>query len=192
MIRIESDKMSYDILVPTDIEEITKEDITALLAGVEVPQYYAVVALIYKERLYSVVSNVKNNKTTMVKCVPVLAKLHDGETNANGCELMDKLIIPTSSLERANLITIPQNILDPTAIGRYCNSDDALVRAIVTGSTSDMAARELAPDCYFIDFRMIPVNDIIGGYKKDVTPECPFKVPKEPATAEGDASPLLN
>ena len=54
MIRIESDKMSYDILVPTDIEEITKEDIDALLAGVVVPQYYAVVALIYKERLYSV------------------------------------------------------------------------------------------------------------------------------------------
>lgn len=198
MIRIESDKMSYDILVPTDIEEITKEDIDAILAGVVVPQYYAVVALIYKERLYSVVSNVKNNKTTMVKCVPILAKLHKGETNANGCELMDKLIIPTSSLERANLITIPQNILDPTAVGRYCNYDDALVRAIVTGSyfndgsTSDMAARELAPDCYFIDFRMIPVNEIIGGYKKDITPECPFKVPKEPATAEGEASPLLN
>lgn len=108
MIRIESDKMSYDILVPTEFEEIKQEDLEKLLEGIVVPQYYAVVALIYKERLYGVVSNVKNNKTSMVKCIPVLAKLHEGDTNANGCEIMDRLIIPAANLERSILINIPQ------------------------------------------------------------------------------------
>ena len=85
MIRIESDKMSYDILVPTEFEEIKQEDLEKLLEGIVVPQYYAVVALIYKERLYGVVSNVKNNKTSMVKCIPVLAKvLHEGHARGRG------------------------------------------------------------------------------------------------------------
>ena len=85
MIRIESDKMSYDILVPTAFSEITKEHIDKLLAGVSVPEHYAVVALIYSERLYSVVSNVKNQKTSMIKCIPVLAKLHGDVQEAQGC-----------------------------------------------------------------------------------------------------------
>ena len=100
MIRLDSDKMLYDILVPTEFEEIKREDLEKLLEGIVVPQYYAVVALIYKERLYGVVSNAKNNKTSMVKCIPVLAKLHEEDINANGCEVMDRLIIPAANLER--------------------------------------------------------------------------------------------
>ena len=198
MIRIESDKMSYDILVPTEFSEITKEHIDKLLAGVSVSEYYAVVALVYTERLYSIVSNVKNNKTSMVKCIPVLAKLHGDVQEAQGCRLMDKPIIASSSLERANFISIPENVLDPTAVGKYCNSDPDLVRAIVTGayfndgSQSDFQAKELAPDCFFLDFRMVPVNEIVGAYKRDVPTECPFKVPKEPMVAEGEQSPMLN
>ena len=37
MIRIESDKMSYDILVPTEFEEIKQEDLEKLLEGIVVP-----------------------------------------------------------------------------------------------------------------------------------------------------------
>lgn len=198
MIRIESDKMSYDILVPTDFSEITKEAIDELIAGISVPEHYAVIALIYKERLYSVVSNVKNQKTSMVRCIPVLAKLHGDAVEAQGCRLMDKPIIASSSLERANLITIPENILDPTAVGKYCNSDPALTKAIITGayfndnSMSDYQAKELAPDCFFIDFRMIPVNEIVGAYKRDVKAECSFKVPKAVGIADDEVSPLLN
>lgn len=198
MIRIESDKMSYDILVPTDFSEITKEDIDKLIAGISVPEYYAVVALIYKERLYSVVSNVKNNKTSMAKYVPLLVKLHGDATEVQGCRLMDKPIISTSAIERANLITIAGNVLEPTEVGKYCNTDDELAKAILTGSyfndgtISDFKAKELAPDCYFIDFRMIPVNEIVGSYKRDVKSECPFKVPKEPIAAEGEDKTLLN
>lgn len=198
MIRIESDKMSYDILVPTEFSEITKEDIDAIIAGVSVPEHYAVVALIYKERLYSVVSNVKNQKTSMVQCIPVLVKLHGDATEAQGCRLMDKPIIASSSLERANLISIPENILDPNTVGKYCNSDPALAKDIITGAyfndgeLDNYQAKELAPDCYFIDFRMIPVNEIVGAYKRDVKVECPFRVPKEPVIIEEDGKALLN
>lgn len=198
MIRIESDKMSYDILVPTEFSEITKEDIDALLAGVSVPEHYAVVALIYKERLYSVVSNVKNKKTSMVQCIPVLCKLHGDAVEAQSCRLMDKLIVANSSLERANIITIPENVLDPNTVGKYCNSDPDLAKSIILGeyfndgTLTNHQAKELAPDCYFIDFRMIPVNEIVGAYKRDVKVESTFKVPKEPIAADGEDKSLLN
>lgn len=198
MIRIESDKMSYDILVPTAFSEITKEAIDKLIANVSVPEHYAVVAIIYKERLYSVVSNVKNQKTGSLQCTPVLVKLHGDATEAQGCRLMDKPIIANSSLERSNLIAIEENILDPIAVGKYCNSDNELTKAILTGSyfndgtTSDFKAKDLAPDCYFIDFRMVPVNTIVGGYKKGVKNECMFKVPKEPITSGTGDEVLLN
>lgn len=198
MIRIESDKMSYDILVPTEFSEITKEDIDAITASISVPQHYAVIALIYKERLYSVVSSVKNQKTSMVQCIPVLAKLHGDAVEAQGCRLMDKPIIASSSLERSNIISIAENVLDPNTVGKYCNSDADLAKAILTGSyfndgsTSDYMAKELAPDCYFIDFRMVPVNEIVGAYKRDVTVDCPFRVPKELTVAEGEDKALLN
>lgn len=198
MIRIESDKMSYDILVPTNFSEITKEDIDKLTDGVSVPEHYALIALIYKERLYSVVSNVKNQKTSMVQCIPVLVKLHGDATEAQGCRLMDKPIIAISAIETSNIITIPENILEPTAVGRYCNSDPELAKAIITGSyfndgaQSNFQAKELAPDCYFIDFRMIPVNQIVGAYKRDVKAECAFKVPKAVGVADDEVSPLLN
>lgn len=198
MIRIENDKMSYDILVPTEFSEITKEAIDKLIAGISVPEYYAVVALVYTERLYSVVSNVKNNKTSMVKCIPMLVKLHGDAQEAQGCRLMDKPIIASSDLERANYISIPENILDPTAVGKYCNADPELAKSIITGAyfndghCSDFQAKDLAPDCYFIDFRMVPVNSIVGAYKRNVKAECLFKVPKEPVVSDGDNSPLLN
>ena len=111
---------------------------------------------------------------------------------------MDRLIIPAANLERSVLINIPQNVLDPTTVGRYCNSDEELSKAIITGAyfndgtCSDFKAKELAPDCYFVDFRMIPVNDIAGGYKKDIVPECSFKVPKAPIVANGEQSGLAN
>lgn len=198
MIRIESDKMPYAILVPTEFSEITKEAIDKLIANISVPEHYAVVALIYSERLYSVVSNVKNQKSSMVKCVPVLVKLHGDLQEVQGCRLMDRPIIGISSIERSNLIIITENVLDPTAVGKYCNSDPELVKDILTGayfndgSMSDFQAKQIAPDCYFVDFRMIPVNEIVGAYKKDVSNECSFKVPKEPIVAEDEQTSKLN
>lgn len=198
MIRIESDKMSYDILLPTAFSEITKEAIDGITAAVSVPKHYAVVAIVYRERLYSVVSNVKNQKAGQLHCTPILVKLHGDEEEAQGCRLMDRPIIANSALERSNLITIEENILDPIAVGKYCNSDPELTKAILTGAyfndgeTSDFKAKELAPDCYFIDFRMIPVNDIVGGYKRGVKPACEFKVPKTIGVSDDEVSPLLN
>lgn len=113
-------------------------------------------------------------------------------------EVMDRLIVPATNLERSVLINIPQNVLDPTTVGRYCNSDEELSKAIITGAyfndgtCSDFKAKELAPDCYFVDFRMIPVNDIAGGYKKDIVPKCPFRVPKGLMVADGEQSGLAN
>lgn len=198
MLKIESDAMDYALLVPTDMSEITQEDIDTLLAGVNVPQYYCVVALLYKARPYAVVSEVAAKKAADIQVIPVLAKTADGVESVANCKIGDKLIVDRSSLERSHLITIPENTITPTYVGTYCNSDKELAKAIVLGSyfndgtVSDFVAKEKAPDFWFLDFRMLPMNDVVGGFAKGVMRGAPFKEPKSEPEVADNGNMMLN
>lgn len=198
MLRVESDEMDYAILVPTDMSEITQEDIDNLLKGVHVPQYYCVIALLYKARPYSVVSDVAAKKQSDMQVIPILAKTSEGVETVGGSKVGDKVIVDRSSLERSHLVVIPENTLTPNYVGTYCNSDKELAKSIILGSyfndgtVSDFTAKNNAPDWWFLDFRILPMNDIVGGYDKDVKRETPFKVAKENILNDEAGNPLLN
>lgn len=184
MIIIESDKKSFGIKVPTELEEITKEDITSLLRHVILPKHYVVVALVYKEKLFSVISAINNKKGINVNCIPFLAKYNEDEEAMKKYKIMDNLVIPLSSLERANYLSIQNNYLTPEFIAHYCEGDKELYNGIINGTyfnedvKSKMDAKNLSPYCYFIDFRIVPVIDIVGGYDSDVSMAYPYKVIK--------------
>ncbi len=172
MIKIESDKQDYDVLLPTNIDEIKEEHFNELLKGVKVSQYHCIVALIYEDKLFSLVSSMSKGSGTS-KVIPVIAKMGEN-ASSDIIKVMDRVIIDRSSLERGVHLKVNNNGLDPNFIANYIMQDSSLVKDIQTGKyfndgeSSDHFAKLNSPYCYFVEFKIIPLSDICGGvdYKK--------------------------
>ncbi len=181
MIRIESDKQNYSILLPTSIDEITKEVLDNMLAGIKVSKYHCIVALIYEEKLFSLVSAITKGSGAS-KVVPIVAKMGEN-AESDIIKPMDRIIIDKASLERGVHVRVSNNYLDPNIVGNYIMEDSELVKDIQTGryfndgETSDHVAKMKSPSCYFVEFKVIPLSDICGGIDtKEVSTINHFKV----------------
>lgn len=181
MIKIESDKQNYAILLPTSIEEITKEVFDDMLAGIKVSKYHCVVALIYEEKLFNLVSAITKGQGAS-KVIPVVAKMGEN-AESDIIKSMDRIIIDRASLERGVHIKVSNNYLDPNIVGNYIIEDSELVKDIQLGryfndgETSDITAKMKSPSCYFVEFKVIPLSDICGGIDvKETSNVRPFVV----------------
>lgn len=181
MIKIENDKMPYSIYVPTSLEEIDIDYLNQTLDNVVVAPNYCIIALIYKTKLFSLISNMKSNQNGTVQCVVKLAKSHNNEL-VQGNIIGNTVVINRSSIEMGTHLTIPDNILNPIEVAKYCEKDPDLVKAILTGAyfndgtkTSDHVAKLESPYCYFVEFKMVPYTDICGGFTPKISKSNKFK-----------------
>lgn len=172
MLKIKSDLKPYSINIPTDISEITEEYFNKLLNNVKLPDNYVMVALCYNDRLFNCVNAIikeKANETTSI--VPLLAHKADNIKNFN---IGDILIVDGFAVSRGVHFSHPKNYISYGSIKKYCSDDDKLYNAIIKGKFNDN--KTTFPNCWFVEFKIIPVCDIKGSYSKDANFECIFKV----------------
>ena len=99
MIRIKSDLKPYAIEVPTAISEIDERYFKALLNDVKIANNYAIIAICYKDRLFSILSDFKSGNNGTKEVVPLIAKIQDNESKVPFA-VGDLAVVDTSSLDR--------------------------------------------------------------------------------------------
>lgn len=164
MITLSSDKANYNLLIPTDISEIKRDYFDDVLKDVELAEHYCVVALCFREKLFGLI-NGANKNSTATAVIPVIAKTKAGISENLKIALTDR-----SALERGVHLYIDDiNILSPSNIINYIMNDNELKRSIISGdyfgdnkSKDKKSTKTQSPYCWFIEFKILPLNDIVG------------------------------
>lgn len=172
MIKLESKLKDYSLLIPTSVKEITPAHYEAMTSSLDLQEHYCVIALVHKIKLFSLASMMNSKSAPTVEVVPIIAKVCT--TNPI---LEDKLqvgrraIISRSNLEMGVHYNSPANDITPTIVNDFINDDKDLRNDIVTGDyfkeegKDIIDSRNASPKCCFIEFKIVPINSVIGAYE---------------------------
>lgn len=152
MITIKSKKQSYGVKLPTDISEITPEVLDELTKDIIVPNYYCIVGLCFKTKLFDLCTMIKQSKNTEVSVTSIIAKISNKDREELNAEIGDKIIIERSSLERGTHINI-NTAINSINIRRYLNDDSELVKEIISSN-------DKMNNVIIMEFKIIPISEI--------------------------------
>lgn len=152
MITIKSKKQSYGVNLPTEISEITPDILDELTKDVIVPEYYCIVGLCFKTKLFDLCTMLKQSKNTEVSVTSIIAKISNKDRERLNAEVGDKIIIERSSLERGTHINI-NTAINSINIRRYLNEDSELVKDIISSN-------DKTNNVIIMEFKIVPINEI--------------------------------
>ena len=147
---------AYKLNLPTSISEITESYIDEVTSHVKVDANYSLIGIVFKERLSTLILSARRNKKTSdIAVIPIFVKA--GKTDSeliNSLNIKDKLIISPSDIMLGNHISAPNNFLTINTILDLLDGDaDAYAKLV-----------NIAEDCYFIEFKLVPNCNIHGAY----------------------------
>lgn len=174
MIKVESKVANYAINVPTKREDIDINSLGKLLDNVIVAKYHCVIALVYADTLFGVI----NNKKEVVNVIPLLAKISDEDASSTGGVVGQQLVIDRTSLERGYHLYLPNNVLSPSYLAKYIDSDKELRSKVTMGNYGEDQGYKRGDKVYTVEFKVIPVNDIKAMIDNTISIDNPFKVDK--------------
>lgn len=172
MLVIKSQKKDYGVSFPTAISDITPEILTSVTEHIKLQKHYAIVAICYKTNLFSFATQVGKNKGMDVSVVPLLAKINEEN---NEWSVGDKVIISRTSIEMAHHINIPI-AANANNAQQYIAEDYELRKSIIDGGYFKDRGIDKNTDIYLIEFKIIPVNDIVSALPIAHKGIDPFKV----------------
>lgn len=150
--------------LPTSLNEITNDYLFDVTNHICIAPYYAIIACVYRCKLPEIISNAKKKRDLAMAIVPLFVKARITDnmekelTNLfNDISCGDKLIIAGTDIERAYHIVCPKNFITIDNIVRIYNSDSNFAKGVMIDQNY----------YYFVDFKLAPINDIKGFYKKD-------------------------
>lgn len=155
MLKLESKNANYCVFVPTKESEINEEVLKQLLSNFTLPQYYCVIALRYRVKLFDLTITSKSNtkRQQMVSVVPLLAKFNDGELKIG--KVGDRVLIDGSEIERGTHLNV-NTVITPGKITDYINSDEQLTKDVIGRKIGDES------NVYCLEFKVVPCNSIKG------------------------------
>lgn len=156
MLQLDSKNANYRINIPTKEEEINKEVLTKLLSNFSLPQYYCVVALRYRIKLFdlTITSKSTTKRQQTVSVVPILAKFNEGELKVNG-EIGQRVLIDGTDIERGSHLNV-NTVITPDKIAAYINNDEALTKDVIGRKIGDESA------VFCLEFKVVPISAIKG------------------------------
>ena len=166
----------FTMTLPTSLKEITSDYLLNITDNVVVSPYHALIAVVYRTKLMEIVNSAKKSRAMATAIVPLFVKANLGDniekSSADVFSQMnpsDKIVIAGSDIERGYQIMCPANDITFERLVLVYNNDADFAKAIITDQTY----------YYFVDFKLVPINDIKGFYKNDVkTFDNPFKMNK--------------
>ncbi len=195
MYYLKSKRLSYGMNIPTTLNEIAPEILTSLTKDVIVAPHYAIVALAFKTSLFEFAISINNNKKDNVKIVPIIAK-----TDSDLYKVGDRPIVASSGIELAHHVAIP-TCISTNAVHGYFIRDEQLTKdsniigaanlrtectkkqytgnltAIgITDTTPSMIESDNKVSIYLLEFKIIPLNSIVGVMPGDFRLDDPFIV----------------
>ena len=165
MIKLESNLKKYSLLIPTSIKEFTPEILNSMTSNINLAPNYAIVAIIYKTKLFEFSASIDKKYPTEVGVIPIIAKISNEDAN--------KVNIVRSLIERGEHINLPNNAISIDKVRSFIKDDPQLSKDIMTGEyfkqegKTILESKNNSPYCYFPEFKIIPVCDIHASY--DIT-----------------------
>lgn len=192
MITLQSRVETYSLSLPNSPKEITPEYLQAVTECVNLPEHYAIVAIIRQVRMYDFLMVLSNPKSQIRAAdVAVLCKLNEtsvpDEWKIGQQILIDEAdiargtqIIPPSALTYDNIVSY--FVKEQELVRRKDPKDkDYLIQAIMVGGMKDENDKFIReyPIC-FVSFKIIPVTSIHGTVDNVITFKDPFIKVNEP------------
>lgn len=186
MITLQSRVEAYSLSLPNSPKEITPEYLQAVTECINLPEHYAVVAVIRQVRMYDFLMVLSNPKTQInASDVAVLCKLNSTSVPSEW-KVGQQILIDEADIARGTQI-IPPSALTYDSIVSYFIKEQAVVRRndpkdknyliqniMVNGAkdNNDKFIREY-PIC-FVSFKIIPITSIHGTVDNIITFKDPF------------------
>ena len=172
MIKIKSKVAGFGINIPTDRKELTKEYFDTILNNVHLSRNHCVVALIYRDTLFSI-SN--TNKTT-VTVLPIIAKINDEDISSTGYLPLQQIILGNSELERGYHLYLNNNIISPAYLNSFIRKDKELAQKIINGKVyEENNIDNKSCIIYTVEFKIVPIVNIRATLDIESKVESPFK-----------------
>ena len=183
MINIRSTKKTFSVNYPEHITEITSEYFDKLLEGIKVQEHYCIVATCFYDKVFNLITSMKQKRDTTAKVTCLIAKINDN----NECDFkqMDTCVITRTELERAVHMSLAHNWISVAGFENYLKGDDELSRKLSNGEyfanntllmpTTNTAPRTDSPSIYLVEFKIIPIRDIVAVKPTVNRGECIFK-----------------
>jgi len=184
MLQVKSINKKWGINFPTELNEFTPELLSSITANVKLPKYYCVIALCFEVKLLTFAMEIRNNKGGTSNVIPLLCKAHAEDlVNMNGL-IGDKVILDRSSIERGHKLNVPIMITSNNSTA-YIKEDDKLLVNIIQGKPNDPHITDPIiqnmvdnknSSIFIVEFKIVPVNDIVACIPVDSTVIDPFKI----------------
>lgn len=168
MITIKSTKANFGAIVPTSLNELSKEILEQLVENIKLPKHYAIVCMCFKTSLFDFIAVAKNPKETSVMVIPLLAKISDEDKELINAEVGDKIIIDRTSLERGSHLHVP-TIISSNNLRNYIFNDNILTKAILSKNVSSGELDDNTKfvikqgsdiPIYVVEFKIVAASDI--------------------------------
>lgn len=173
MIKLESNLKKYSLLIPTSIKEFTPEILNSMTSNINLAPNYAIVAIIYKTKLFEFSASIDKKYPTEVGVIPIIAKISNEDANKVNTKVGYKVNIVRSLIERGEHINLPNNAISIDKVRSFIKNNPQLSKDIMTGEyfkqegKTILESKNNSPYCYFPEFKIIPVCDIHASY--DIT-----------------------
>lgn len=156
--------------LPTNLKEITPEYLNQVTKDVIVADYHVLVGLCYREKLSDLIFTYRNKKEATTSVIPLFVKRGNVDDVFQGyIKQGDKLIIGSSNLAMGHHVTCVRNNITINNFLAYVDGD----------AEAYQKALKLNEYVYFLEFKIVPANTIVGCYtdlKGDESYNNPFKV----------------
>lgn len=174
MIEIRSTIKSFSVDYPEHISEITANYFDKVLNGVKLQQHYCIVATCFYDKIFNLVTSIKQKRDTTAKVTCLLAKIDPA--NECGFQQMDTCIITRTDLERGVHLPLSHNWIGVQGFEKYVGADEALMKALSTGNYfAQSNGIKDSPYIYLVEFKIIPIRDIVAVKNTVNVGECIFK-----------------
>ena len=154
----------FKMNLPTSLNEITEDYLLGVTNHIKIAPYHCIVALVYRCKLPEIISTARKKKDLATAVVPLYVSSNvtlntEKETfdMFGAIKSGDKLIIAGTDLERGYQLTCPKNFITIDNIVSIYNSDNNFAKGVMTDQNY----------YYFIDFKLVPINDVKGFYSRD-------------------------
>lgn len=150
---VKTDAGTYDVSLPTKLDEITSEYLSYVTKDVSVAPEYSLVGLVYIDKLTMVLNSNKAKNGITTRVVPIFVKAGTTDSKfVSTCLCGSKLLVPGSDLSMGLHVHCPDNKITINSIVSIFSED----KNAITSAWNDNNVY------YFLEFKLIPNCAIKG------------------------------
>lgn len=176
MITLENPFRKFKLNLPTKLNEITPEVLTAYTKGVRLPDNYTIIALVgkFKVSSFEFVTSIESFKGNTMETYALLAKT-DNESKCK-FNVGEKLIMNKADIEMASHLALPIAASVSSFIQYITVDKDKINTANGTAIVEErLNLSNYSKDyVYLLQFKIVPLNAIKGSFANDICMQDPF------------------